>query len=92
MMNLKKYPFFHIHIKKINNINEISKPKLFHSNSFPSIIKNHIDKLSLYEIVYSFSMTDRNIKIHFIVEHVNPEKKISMYNKYVEWMIMCYLC
>ena len=88
MLDLKKKPFYNIDIKKINNINEITKPMFFNANSFPSIVRDHIDKLSLFEIVYSFSMIERNIKIHFIVEHAYPEKELNNYNKYVEWIII----
>jgi hypothetical protein len=88
VLSLKKNMFYNTSVKKINNINEISKPKNFNSNAFPNLIREHIDKQSLYEITYTFSVTDRNITIHFVVEHDFSGKKIELFNKYVEWITM----
>ena len=68
LINLKKHIFYNINIKKITHISQISRPKNFNSNSFPEDIRNHIDNLSLTEISYTFSLFDRKITIHFIVE------------------------
>ena len=92
LLDLKKKSYYKTpHIKKINNINHISKPKNFNSNSFPEIVRNHIDSMSIYEITYHFFVIDRNIKVHFIVED-NPKFKINIYNKYIEsitiWLII----
>jgi hypothetical protein len=70
--NLKqKGNYYNITTKKIVSASQISKPQNFNSNSFPDIIRKHIDELSMSEIIYSFSLYDRNIKLYFIVEEDN---------------------
>ena len=67
---------------------QISKPQNFNSNSFPEIVRKHIDELTMSEITYHFSLYGRNIKIHFIVEDNNIELEIETYNKHVDSIIM----
>jgi hypothetical protein len=67
---------------------QIVKPQNFNANSFPEIIRTHIDEFSIYEINYSFSLFDRNIKIFFTVEEDNIELKIDTFNKYVDTIVM----
>ena len=91
LLNLKKNKkdnFYNIKIKKITNVSQISRPKNFNSNNFPEEIRNQIDHLSLSEISYTFSLFDRNITLHFIVEELEVEHKIDVYNKYVDAIIM----
>ena len=91
LMNLKrvkKDKFYNISIKKISNVSQISKPKNFNSNSFPEDVRNHIDHLSLSEISYTFSLFDRKITLHFIVEELEVEHKLDTYNKYVDAIVM----
>ena len=88
LKNLKKDNFYNIKIKKITNISQISKPKNFNYNSFPEEIRNHIDNLSLSEISYTFSLFNRKITLHFIVEELEVEHKIDIYNRYVDAIIM----
>ena len=90
LLNLKKKKdnFYNIKIKKITNVSQISRPKNFNSNNFPEEIRNQIDHLSLSEISYTFSLFDRNITLHFIVEELEVEHKIDVYNKYVDAIIM----
>ena len=91
LLNLKKNKrnnFYNIKIKKITNVSQISRPKNFNSNSFPEEIRNQIDHLSLSEISYTFSLFDRKIILHFIVEELEVEHKIEIYNKYVDAIIM----
>jgi hypothetical protein len=71
-------------IKKIHNVNQISKPQSFNSNSFPEIIRRHIDKTMMSEISYSFSLYERNVKVIFIVENDDIEINIDIYNKHYE--------
>ena len=73
-----------IMIKKINNVNQISKPQYFNAKSFPDIIREHIDKTMLAEISYSFSLYERNVKVLFIVENDDIEMNMFIYNKYYE--------
>jgi len=88
LKRVKKDNFYNISIKKITNILQISRPKNFNSNSFPEHIRNHIDHLSLSEISYTFSLFDRKITLHFIVEEAEVEHKIDVYNRYVDDIIM----
>jgi hypothetical protein len=67
---------------------EITKPKNFNYNSFPQVIREHIDELSFSEISYTFSLFNRTIRVIFIVEDPNIELKIKTYNKYVDSIIM----
>ena len=82
----KKKDFYKYVVKKINNVNEISKPKLFNANSFPLEIRDHIDKFILYEITFSFSLGDRDIIVHFMTQDSYPD--IKTYKKYLDWIIM----
>jgi hypothetical protein len=88
LKRVKKDNFYNISIKKITNVSQISRPKNFNANSFPEDIRNHIDHLSLSEISYTFSLFDRKIILHFIVEEANIEHKLDVYNRYVDAMIM----
>ena len=88
LKRVKKDNFYNISIKKIINVSQISRPKNFNSNSFPEDIRNHINELSLTEISYTFSLFDRKITLHFIVEQTNVEHKIDIYNRYVDAIIM----
>ena len=79
---IKNTPNFYIFSsEKINNVNEIPKPKLFNSESFPLEIRNHIDLYSNYYSSYTFSLFDRNINIIFIEEKPSANKK---YQEYIE--------
>jgi hypothetical protein len=84
----KRALLYNYEINKIQNSSYVTKPKNFNYNSFPNIIRDHIDELSLSEITYSFSLFNRNGKIIFIVEDPNVELKIKTYNKYVDSIIM----
>lgn len=90
MLNVKTLSknqyYFRLQVKKINNPRQIIKPKIFGSNSFPEIVMNHIDNMSLTELTYTFSLFGRNITLHFITEDANPD--IELYNKYVDSIYM----
>lgn len=75
-------------IKKISSQSQIIKPKLFTTKSFPEIIRNHIDNTMMSEISYSFSLYDRKIRVHFIIENEVDKKEIYLYNEYVESVAM----
>lgn len=85
---VKGSEFYNIHIKKIININQISKPNNFNSKSFPYLVRTHIDDMSMSEISYTFSLFNRNIKLIFITEEEDIESKIVTYNEYVDSMII----
>jgi len=88
LKRVKKDKFYNISIKKITNVSQISRPKNFNSNSFPEGIRNHIDNLALSEILYTFSLFDRKIILHFIVEELEVEHKLDIYNRYVDAIVM----
>jgi hypothetical protein len=88
LQSIKKNNTYDYEITKIQNSLEITKPKNFNYNSFPQVIRDHIDELSLSEIAYSFSLFNRKIKVVFVVEDPNIELKINTYNKYVDSIIM----
>lgn len=75
-------------IKKISNVNQIPKPLLFNAASFPEKIRNHIDEAMVSEIIYTFSIYERNAKVHFVLEEEVNDSSILMFNKYVESIAM----
>jgi hypothetical protein len=89
LQNLKqKGNYFNITTKKISSASQITKPKIFNSNSFPEEIRKQIDELSMSEICYTFSLYGRNIKLYFVVEEDNVEFKLDAFNKYVDNVIL----
>jgi len=84
----KNKAYFTFTIKKLVNASQITRPQNFNSKSFPDLVRNHIDNLSMSELTYTFSLFGRSIKIHFIVEDENVELKLDTYNRYVDIMIM----
>jgi hypothetical protein len=83
-----KERYYILNTKKIINSSHISKPKNFNSNSFPNLVRNHIDEVSMTEISYSLSLFNRKINIIFIVEEEHIEMKIDIYNRYVDCILM----
>jgi hypothetical protein len=85
----KNGTLYNFNMKKINNKNQIPKPKTFNSNAFPENIIKYIDKYSTYSISYEFSLFDKNIKrkiiIYFITEQEYDKIKI---NKYIDVITM----
>jgi len=77
-----------IKTKKIENTSQIPRPQTFNSKSFPELVRDHINELTMTELTYQFSLYDRNVKLFFILEEENIESKIETYNKYVDAMIM----
>ncbi len=88
LQSIKKNNAYEYQITKIENSLEITKPKNFNYNSFPQVIREHIDELSFSEISYTFSLFNRTIRVIFVVEDPNIELKIKTYNKYVDSIIM----
>jgi hypothetical protein len=87
--NLKqKGQYYTITTKTVLTATQISKPQNFNSNSFPELVRKHIDELTMSELTYHFSLYGRNIKVHFIVEDNNVELQLETYNKYVDSIIM----
>ena len=84
----KKHVQYKTTIKKIHTTSQITKPLNFNSKSFPELVRNHIDETMMAEIVYSFSLYDRKVKVHFIVENGNVELETDVYNRYMESVAM----
>ena len=84
----QKGHYYTITSKKVLSVTQISKPQNFNSNSFPELVRKHIDELTMSELTYQFSLYGRNIKVHFIVEDDNVELEIETYNKHVDSIIM----
>jgi hypothetical protein len=79
--------YYTISMKKVLTASQISKPKNFNSNSFPELVRKHIDELTMTEITYTFSLYGRNITVIFIVEEV-VELQLETYNKNIDSIIM----
>ena len=90
LQDFKQTSDIRVNIKEIQSATQISKPKTFNSNSFPSSIRQHIDENMMCEITYTFIFFERKINIVFITEdqNVDSELKMSVYNKYFEKIIM----
>ena len=82
----KTQTYYKLQIKKVTNPRQIIKPKIFGANSFPEIVRNHIDRMSLTELTYTFSLFGRTITLHFITEDDRPD--IELYNKYTDAIYM----
>jgi hypothetical protein len=85
---VKKHSPYKANIKKITTVSQITKPKIFNANSFPELVRKHIDDMMMAEVSYSFSLYDRNVKVHFIVENENVEGELDVYNRYIESIVM----
>jgi hypothetical protein len=90
LTNLKrnKTPYYSVTTKKILSATQITKPQIFNSNSFPELVRKHIDEMTMSEITYYFSLFDRKIKVHFILEESNVELKLDTFAKYLDSIFM----
>lgn len=88
LQNVKKNGLYNYNISIIENSSYITKPNNFNYNSFPQIIREHIDDLSLSELTYTFSLFNKECKVIFVVEDANVELKIKTYNKYIDSIVM----
>jgi hypothetical protein len=80
--------FYKLKVTKLSTAHEIPKPRQFNADSFPSEVREHIDKTMTYDLQYSFSLYDREIIIHFLVEEKHPELMLSLYNNYVDKILV----
>ena len=80
--------FYKLKIERIYFVKQIPKPSTFAVNSFPKIIRKHIDEHSLFSLTYLFHLFGRPITIIFLIEDVNPEQHIQKYNTYVDNMLV----
>lgn len=56
-------------LRKVSLSHTSVKPRSFDSYSFPETIIKHIDFTASIEITYNFSLKERNITVHFILEN-----------------------
>jgi len=80
--------YYVVTTKKVLTASQITKPQNFNSKSFPEEVRKHIDDLTMTELIYKFSLYERNITIHFVLEEDNVELKIETYNNYVDAIII----
>ena len=83
----EKIPY-HVSVRKISTVHEIPRPSQFNSDSFPEVIRDHIDTHSEYDICYTFSLFQRELTVHFIVEDMDAESQMGHYNNYIESIMM----
>jgi len=84
----QKGQYYTLSSKKLLSAKQITRPQNFNSDSFPQLVREHIDNLAMSELIYTFSLYGRDIKIYFIVEEDNVELKLDIFNKYVDTIIM----
>ena len=60
------------------------KPRSFDLRSFPESIIKHIDSTASIEVTYTFSLQERNIVVHFILENSN---EVSNCDKHLKLII-----
>jgi hypothetical protein len=80
--------FYKLKIEKIQFVKQIPKPSTFPADSFPRIVRKHIDDNSLSSLTYSFQLFGRPITIIFLVEDDKPEIYIDKYNTYVDRILI----
>ena len=88
LKNKKLDDFYNLKITRINNITEIPRPRLYSDRAFPEKVRTHINDHATYLLVYSFSLFQRKIRFKFIVEDEMINNNISVYNRYVDSMLM----
>lgn len=76
--------FYKLKITKTTTAIQIPKPQQFNADSFPREIRKQIDEHISYDLLYTFSLYEREIQIHFLVEDKSAELNILVYNDYVD--------
>lgn len=69
---------------RVRRINTLTKPNIMNINIIPTEVLNHIYKKMDTEIVFTFSLQERNINIYFMVEKSISKEELETYNHYVE--------
>jgi len=80
--------FYNLKISRINNINEIPRPRVYSEKAFPEDVRKHINAHATYLLSYTFSLFGRVIHFKFIVEDSMIEKHVELYNHYVDTMLI----
>ena len=84
----QKDKYYNVSIKKITNTSQITRPQSFNAESLPVLVRANIDKLSMSELTYTFSLYGRNIKVIFILEEDTKVLKLETFNSYIDYIIM----
>jgi len=80
--------FYKLVITKLLSSKQIPKPQQFNATSFPIEVRKQIDEHICYDLSYTFSLFNREIVIHFLVEDKNPELHLNMYNEYANKILI----
>ena len=59
--------YYNVKTKRITNAKEITKPQIFSEYNFPELIVMNINKFSVYEIIYTFSLFHLDIVRSFYI-------------------------
>ena len=77
--------FYKMKITSISTVKQIPKPKLFTADTFPEEARQHIDDSISWDVSYSFSLFEREITVHFLLEdEEDPYVSIEKYNDYID--------
>lgn len=79
--------FYKVTMQEIKNVMQIPKPQKFPSDAFPRGVRDYIHDNVNTLITYSFSLFNRKIKFHFVVEEARADILVEQYNKYVDLML-----
>jgi len=85
---LQKKELYSFQIKRINTVSQIPKPSNFNSKGFPEKIRRHIEETTVYQIEYRFSLSGRNIVVHFVLEEPSLDLSMDVFSEYIEKMIV----
>lgn len=56
-------------IKRVSTATEISRPQTFHTSDLPEGVYGHIERHTVCEVVYHFSLCGRKVKVIFSLEN-----------------------
>lgn len=79
--------FYNYKIKKNNSIVDITRPVSFSKDSFPVEILQYINEHSLYELTYTFSLFEKNIRFIFILEN-KDDLDLEAFHRRIDVMII----
>jgi len=79
--------FYNLSIKEIKSVKDIPKSALMSGSGFPEQIKQHINKHTVYQLLYQFNLFNKKIRIIFLIEN-KSSNNIRKYNKYVDNMLV----
>ena len=83
----KSKNYYTLSTRRIKN-GEIPIPKHFDANSFPEIVRTHIQQFSKTELTFSFSLYEREITVIFILEDEHHKVNHETYRNYIDAIIM----